>query len=104
MHVSPVLIIVVVLIFAGFFGFVVERAVAIHRKRATTGTEEMAGAMVVTRTPLTPEGQVIFKGERWEAISESGNLEAGQTVVISKVEGLILHVKQPERKQEVTKS
>jgi len=103
MHVSPVLIAIVVIIFGGFFGFVVERVVRIHRKRATTGKEELIGKVVVARTPLTPEGQVIFRGERWEAVSETGNIEAGETVVITKLDGLTLYVKKVEGKEEVSR-
>jgi membrane-bound serine protease (ClpP class) len=99
MRVNPGLIAVVTILIAGFFIFVVQRVVKVHRKQATTGREELLGKTVITRTALTPEGQVFFRGERWEAVSESGNIEANETVTISKVEGLTLHVKKLENKE-----
>ena len=95
MQVNPVLITVVVLLFAGFFGFVLERVVRVHRKRASTGKEELVGHTAVVRTPLTPSGQVTFRGERWLAVSESGNLDTWETVVINRVDGLTLYVTLP---------
>jgi membrane-bound serine protease (ClpP class) len=81
-QVSPWLIAVVTILIAGFFIFVIQRVVKVHRKRATTGREELIGKTATTRTALTPEGQVFYRGERWEAISESGNIEANQKVTI----------------------
>ena len=93
MRVNPGLIAIVTILIAGFFVFVVQRVVKVHRKQATTGREELIGKTAVTRTALTPEGQVFLKGERWEAISELGNIESNETVTITKVDGLTLHVK-----------
>jgi membrane-bound serine protease (ClpP class) len=98
MHVNPGLIAAVVVLFAGFFGFVVERVVRVHRKRASTGKEELVGHSAVARTPLTPSGQVTFRGERWLAVSESGNIDAGEAVVITRVDGLTLYVSLPSGK------
>ena len=96
MRVNPVVITIVVLAIAGFFGFVVERAVKIHRKQATTGKEELIGHLAITRTSLNPVGQVFLDGERWTAISESGEIQPNETVVITRVEGLKLYVKKQE--------
>lgn len=103
MHVSPVLIAVVVIIFGGFFGFIVERVVRIHRRKATTGKEELVGSQAVARTAINPEGQVFFRGERWQAVSESGDIEPGENVVIIKIDGLVLHVKKTGGNQEVSR-
>lgn len=100
-NVSPGIIAVVVILFGGFFAFAVERIVRIHRRRATTGKEELVGNTATARTPLTPEGQVLFRGERWQAFSESGDINAGETVIITKIDGLILHVKKVETSEEV---
>jgi len=91
-RVDPWLIALVVVIFAGFFAFVIGRVVRAHRKQATTGREELAGKTAVARTPLDPDGLVFFKGERWEAVSEKDKIEAGEEVVIIKVDGLKLYV------------
>ncbi len=94
---DPVLIAALVLL-AIAIAFVIQRVVVVHRRQATTGREELIGKTAVTRTPLSPEGQVFFRGERWEAVSESGNIAENVTVIIIKVEDLILHVKKPETK------
>ncbi len=96
MRVNPGLIAVVTILIVGFFVFVVQRLVKVHRKRATTGREELIGKTAITRTTLTPEGQVVFRGERWEAIAESGNIEANVKVTILKVDGLTLYVKKSD--------
>lgn len=94
---TPTLIIVLVLVVL-VLAFIIQRVVAVHRKQATTGIEELIGNTATTRTPLTPNGQVMFRGERWEAISESGNIDENKQVIITKVKDLILYVKFPENK------
>jgi membrane-bound serine protease (ClpP class) len=101
MQLSPWLIAIVVIIIAGFFGFIIERVVRIHRRRATTGKEDMIGKIVIARTNLSPSGQVFFKGERWEAISLSGKVESGDSVIIDRADGLVLYVKRVENDKEV---
>ncbi|MDD4859037.1 MAG: nodulation protein NfeD [Dehalococcoidales bacterium] len=91
-QVNPWLIATVTIILSALIIFVVSRAVTIHRKQATTGKEELPGKTAVARTALKPDGIVFFKGERWEAVSDSGRIESGEEVVISRVDGLILHV------------
>jgi len=41
---------------------------------------------------LDPEGTVFYKGERWSAISDTDQIEPGEEVIITAVDGLILHV------------
>jgi membrane-bound serine protease (ClpP class) len=93
MRVNPVLVTVVTILIVGFFIFVLQRVVKAHRKQVTTGREELLGKTAVTRTTLTPEGMIFFRGELWRAVSESGKIEANQTVTITKIDGLTLHVK-----------
>jgi membrane-bound serine protease (ClpP class) len=90
--VDPWLIAVVVIIVAGFFAFVVQRVVRIHRRQASTGREELLGKTAVVKVPLEPEGEVLFKGELWTAVADKGKVKAGEEVVINKVDGLTLHV------------
>ena len=86
--------IVLIVLVVGFIAFAVERSVRVHRRQVTTGREELVGKTAVTRTPLNPQGQVIFKGEIWEALSVSGHLGSGIPVIITRVDGLILHVRE----------
>jgi len=91
-RVDPWLIAIVTIILVGVFFFVISRVVRAHRKQVTTGREELVGKVAVARTALDPEGLVFFKGERWEAVSETGKIEPREEVVITKVDGLKLYV------------
>jgi len=86
------LIIVIAICIAGFFAFVVQRAIQAHRSQATTGREELVGKTAVVKVALEPEGTIFFKGERWKAVSEKGRIKSGEEVTITKVEGLKLWV------------
>jgi membrane-bound serine protease (ClpP class) len=91
-QIDPWLIAVVCIVVAGVMIFIVQRAIAAHRKQAYTGREELIGKTALVKVALAPEGMVLYKGERWTAISESGEVKVGEEVVISSVDGLVLHV------------
>jgi len=86
------LIVVIAILIAAFFAFVIQRAIRAHRSQAATGREELVGKTAVVKVALEPEGMVFFKGERWKAVSEKGRIKSGEEVVITKVEGLKLWV------------
>ena len=86
------LIAVVTILIAGFFAFILQRVIRAHRRQARTGREELIGKSVIVKVALEPEGTVFFKGERWTAVSEAGRIEPGEEVIITEVDGLILHV------------
>ncbi|MFC1860153.1 NfeD family protein, partial [Chloroflexota bacterium] len=81
---------------AAFFAFAISRVIRVHRRQASTGREELIGKTAVVKVALEPEGTVFLKGERWKAISEMGRVEPGETVFITRVDGLILHVNKKE--------
>jgi membrane-bound serine protease (ClpP class) len=91
-RVSPWLIGTVAILVAGFLFLALRKVVEAHRRPASTGREELAGQSAVVRKALTPEGMVLFKGELWDAISESGPVEVGEEVTIKRVEGLRVYV------------
>ena len=91
-QVNPWLIATVVIIVTALFAFVINRVVGAHRRQAKTGREELVGKTAVVKQALEPEGTIFFKGERWTAISEKGRVKPGEEVIITKVDGLILHV------------
>ncbi len=95
-RVDPWLITTVTVLFGGAIVFILYRAVKIHRKQATTGREELIGKTVTVKEALNPEGTVFFKGERWTAISESGEVEPGEEVIINRVDSLTLYVTKKE--------
>jgi membrane-bound serine protease (ClpP class) len=91
-RVDPWLIVTVTILLAGGIGFILHRTIAIHRKQATTGREELIGKVATVRVALKPAGTVFYRGERWNAISENGDIEAGEEVVIDRMDGLTLFV------------
>ena len=91
-QVNPWLITTVAIIIAALFAFVISRVIRAHRRQASTGREELVGKTAVVKVALEPEGTVLFKGERWAAISDKGRLEPGEAVIITKVDGLKLYV------------
>ena len=95
-QVNPWLIATVVIFIAAFFAFVIQRVVRAHRRQATTGREELIGKTAVVKVALEPEGTVLFKGERWTAVSEKGRVKPGEAVIITRVDGLKLYVTKKE--------
>ena len=91
-QVDPWLIAGVTITITLAFVFVINRAIIAHRRQAKTGREELLGKTAMVKVTLKPSGMVFFKGERWEAISDTGPVEAGEEVVITSVDGLTLHV------------
>ena len=92
LQVDPWLIATVVIMVTALFAFVINRVVGAHRRQAKTGREELVSKTAIVKQALEPEGTVFFKGERWTAIAEKGRIKPGEEVIITKVDGLILHV------------
>ena len=91
-QVNPWLIAIIAVAIAAFMFFVIQRIVRVHHRQATTGREELTGKTATVKVALDPEGLVLFKGERWTAVSETGRVEPGETVVINRVDSLTLYV------------
>jgi membrane-bound serine protease (ClpP class) len=94
-RIDPWLIAGVVVFVTAVAAFIVQRAVAAHRRQAKTGREELVGKTVTVRETLNPDGTVFFKGERWAAHSEEGEIKKGEQVVIDRMDGLLLYVSRP---------
>ena len=91
-QVNPWLIATITISITSLLVFVINRVIRAHRLQASTGWEELVGKTAVVKAPLEPEGVVLFKGERWTAVSEEGRVEPGETVIINKVDSLKLYV------------
>jgi len=91
-QVSPWMIGTITIIIASFFIFLVSRVIKSQRSQATTGWEELIGKPALVKVALAPEGMVLFRGERWKAVSEEGKVAPGEDVIINKVDNLTLHV------------
>lgn len=82
----------VTILLAGFFGFVIRKAIAARHWRVKTGTEAFLGSTGTARTRLDPGGMVYVNGELWKAVSDSGPVEPGAEVLIVHLQGLTVHV------------
>ena len=91
-QINPWLIATVAIVITALLAFVIHRIIWVHRRQASTGKEELIGKTALVKLALDPEGTVLFKGERWTAISETGRVEPGETVTIAKVDSLKLYV------------
>jgi len=70
--------------------FVVMRG---QKRKVITGQEGLTGRIAVVRTALNPEGTVFYAGSFWNAIVREGQVEEGEEVIITGIEGLKLQVR-----------
>jgi membrane-bound serine protease (ClpP class) len=71
--------------------FLMGIALKAHRNKLVSGSQGLIGEVAVAQTNLSPRGKVFVHGEIWDAVSSS-DIAAGQTVVVIRVDGLILRV------------
>jgi membrane-bound serine protease (ClpP class) len=88
---------------AGFFTFLVGAGVRALWSKTTTGQEGLVGAVGVVRNRLAPRGQIFLHGELWNAESD-GQAEPGESVRVTKVDGLTLRVVPVQRAMAATGS
>ncbi len=77
--------------FGAILLFLISIAVKARLNRPETGRESFAGDTATALTALVPRGQVLYRGEVWQALS-SRPVEEGARVRIASVEGLELKV------------
>jgi membrane-bound serine protease (ClpP class) len=56
-----------------------------------SGAQGIVGETGIVQTALSPSGKIFVHGELWDAISPV-DVPAGQSVVVRRVEGLLLQV------------
>jgi membrane-bound serine protease (ClpP class) len=71
--------------------FLMTVAIRARRNKILTGAEGLIGEVAIAQTALGPAGKVFVHGELWDAVA-SGNISAGEKVVVRKVDGLQLRV------------
>lgn len=71
--------------------FLMDIALRARRSKVVTGAQGLVGEIGVARTPLSPSGKVFVHGELWDAFAPT-NIDAGQPVVVRRVDGLRLEV------------
>jgi membrane-bound serine protease (ClpP class) len=86
-----------VLFVAIFFIVVVGKAVQIHKKKATTGTQGIVGEEGEAITRLAPNGKVFIHGEIWKARSAGENIKAKSQIRVTSVSRLTLTVEQVDK-------
>ncbi len=79
--------------FAAITMFLVSMVIKARHNKVLTGAEGMVGELGIAQTPLEPEGQVLVRGEYWDAIASS-KIPAGAHVRVKSVAGLKLQVEQ----------
>lgn len=63
------------------------------KKQSTVGLPSMVGSTGKAADKLSPEGMVKIRGELWSAISEEGDISAGENIVVTGENGLKLLVR-----------
>jgi len=89
---DPWLIATVIILVVAFIAITVIWGIRAHRLQVSAGREELVGRTAEVRVALDPKGTVFIEGEQWTAISESGRVESGEEVIITRVDSLRLHV------------
>src|SRR3954466_7278638 len=82
-HTSVPLVVAVTLVLGGFWAFAIAKAVAVRRRPATVGPQQIVGMEGVVRG----DGQVFVRGELWRARSAE-RLRPGEHVRVAGLDGL----------------
>ena len=90
--VSPLTVLFVTALMAGFFLLVVRKAVRAQHWSVKTGTQALLGQKARVQTRLNPEGTVYFDGALWKATTDNPPLEQDSEVIVDQIDGLTVHV------------
>ncbi len=71
--------------------FLMNIALKARANKVVTGAQGLIGEVGLTQTALSPQGKVFIHGELWDATASSP-VDAGQRVVVRKIDGLELKV------------
>ncbi len=91
-QIDPWLITIVAIGTAIFVIVAIIWGIRAHRQQVLAGREELIGKTAEVKTVMKPKGTVFIQGERRTAISETGRVEPGEEVIITRVDGLKLWV------------
>lgn len=92
-QISIPLVVVVGILTALFFAFVIAKALQAQKPRSVTGKEGLIGRTGIAKSRLEPEGWVLVAGERWSAVAEDGPIDEGDEVEVVRVEGFRIVVR-----------
>jgi len=92
LRVSWEVIMIVAIIIAGFFIFILAMGVRAQFKRRVTGKEGLVGEIGTAKTDIKPTGgTVLVHGEYWNAVSDT-LIKKNQKVKVVSVKEMIVHV------------
>ncbi|MFZ0663390.1 MAG: nodulation protein NfeD [Acidobacteriaceae bacterium] len=77
--------------FGGITAFLAHIAVRAQRNKVVTGPESLLGVIGLAQQPIAPRGQVLIRGELWQAESDAP-ISSGDSVRVRGVRGLTLLV------------
>lgn len=86
------LIVPVALLLGGFLLLMVSVVVRSSRRKVSTGSEGLLGAVGTASTTISLTGKVFLNGELWNARTGSGVIAKGSEVEVVAVSGLVLEV------------
>jgi len=91
-QIDPWLIVIAAIAIAAFLVITIVLGIRAHRRQVSAGREDLIGKTAEVKTALNPKGTVLIEGELWMAVSEDGQAEPGDEVVITKVDRLTVRV------------
>ena len=71
--------------------FLMSIALRARRNKLVSGAQGLIGETGIAQTALAPRGKIFVHGELWDAVSSS-EVSIGQSVVVRRVDGLLLQV------------
>ncbi|MHB8104509.1 MAG: NfeD family protein [Dehalococcoidales bacterium] len=90
-------LVVIVLAVMVVYAFIMHRAIVpIIKRRKIHGAEGMIGMTGKVMESLNPIGTVKIKDEYWNARSIKGNIDAGESIEVIDIDGLLLKVRKKE--------
>jgi len=92
-RVAEELIVGVAIALSAMVVFVLVNVMRIRTMPAKVGMSTVVGRTVVARSALAPDGFVMMDGEIWTAEAEEGEIEPGDSVIITQIKGLRLKVR-----------
>jgi len=97
-RVHPSVAIATGLSFGLITSFIAILALRARRNKLLTGPQALIGAVAVAQTPLAPSGQVMVRGEIWQAELEpaAAPLPAGAMVHVIAIQNLVLIVRRSD--------
>ena len=81
--------------------FLMGIALKARRNKMVSGAQGLIGETGIAQTALCPRGKIFVHGELWDAVALS-DVAIGQSVVVRRVDGLLLQVEPPAVAQAVT--